>query len=185
MTIVTRWKQKSANAKVPLAALFADYMRVVDAGRRRGVRRPHLQAASDTSVWALTLLRGSAALRALFGSSFGLSQVLRTVFHIDVWSDQIGPGLRLPHPFNVVVGDGAELGAGCTLMHNVTVQRGEGTHVGDGATLATGCVVLAGAQIGSGALIGAGSVVRGCVPVGMVALGRPARAVRPLRESER
>jgi serine acetyltransferase len=174
-----------ARAAVPaLAALAKDGARVVAAARASGSAHPRLAAMGDASMWALSLMRLSAALRASVGSSFGLSQVLRVGFHIDVWTDAIGGGLRLPHPFNVVIGDGATIGEGCTLMHNVTVQRGAGTRIGAGAVLGTGSVILAGANIGERALIGAASVVRGAVPARTVAVGSPARVVRAVRPEE-
>jgi serine O-acetyltransferase len=129
-------------------------------------------------------MRGAAALRGAIGTSLGLSQILRVGFHIDVWTDDIGGGLRLPHPFNVVIGDGARIGKDCTLMHNVTVQRGAGTHIDDGVVLGTGTVILAGARVGAHALIGAASVVKGAIPAGVVAVGAPARMVRLTRPEE-
>jgi serine acetyltransferase len=138
----------------------------------------------DPSLWAVGLLRLSAALRGGLGSSLGLSTLLRLGFHIDVWSDTIGPGLRLPHPFNIIIGDGVEIGAGCTLLHGVTVQRGPGTRVGRGVVLANGVTVLAGSRIGDGSLVGAASVVRGEIPAASVAVGAPARVVRATRPGE-
>lgn len=167
-----------------LEAFVEDASLVVDVARRRGARHPRLAAAADTSVWALALLRGGAAMRTVAGTTLGAHAVLRTVFHIDVWSDDVGPGLRLPHPFGIVVGEGASIGAGCTLMHNVTVQRGEGTRLGDGVVLGTGAVVLAGSDVGDGAVVGAASVVRGEIPARMVAVGAPARTVRAVRAGE-
>ncbi|HVZ71405.1 MAG TPA: hypothetical protein VHJ20_03440 [Polyangia bacterium] len=166
-----------------LSAFAADADRVVAAERRRGARRPRLSAALDASVWALGLLRGSAALRAAVGSSLGLSSLLRLAFHIDVWTDDIGPGLRLPHPFGIVIGDGVTIGSGCTLLHDVTLQNGA-TEIGDGAVLANGVTVLAGADVGAGALVGSHSVVRGAIAPRTVAVGAPARAVRPVRAGE-
>lgn len=165
-------------------SLAADARLVVDTHARRGSRRPALAAAADPSLWALSLLRSSAALRAAVGSSCGLSTLLRVAFHIDAWTDDIGPGLRLPHPFCIVIGEGVRVGEGCTLMHNVTIQRGEGTAVGDNAVLSTGVTVLAGSHVGNGALIGANSVVRGAIPASAVAVGAPARVARRSRPGE-
>jgi serine O-acetyltransferase len=114
----------------------------------------------------------------------GTSTLLRLGFHIDVWSDAIGPGLRLPHPFNIIIGEGVEIGPACTLLHGVTLQNGSGTRVGQGVFLANGVTVLAGSRIGDGSLIGAASVVRGEIPPASVAVGAPARVVRATRPSE-
>ena len=166
-------------------ALAADGRLVADVHARRGARSPALSTLADPSFWALSLLRGAAGLRGSVGSSFGLSTLLRVGFHIDVWTDDIGPGLRLPHPFCIVIGEGVSVGAGCTLLHNVTIQRGQGTCVADGAVLNTGVTVLAGSSIGGDAVVGANSVVRGVIPPGSVAVGAPARVVRAPRPDPR
>lgn len=171
-------------ARRPLVALRRDFERMVAVTRRSGSRSPRLAAASDASMWVLTGLRVSAALRATVGSSLGISSALRVLFHVDAWSDDIGGGLRLPHPFGIVIGEGAHVGEDCTLMHNVTLQRGAGTSVGRGAVLGTGSVVLAGAHVGDRCVVGALSVVRDDVPDGSVAVGAPARVVRRTRLDE-
>ncbi len=157
---------------------------MVEAARARGARYPALSALVDPSLWAVGLLRLGAALRSGLGTSLGVSAVLRVGFHIDVWSDAIGPGLRLPHPFNIVIGDEVEIGPDCTLLHGVTIQRGPGTRLGRGVVLANGATVLTGAKIGDGCLVGAASVVRGEIPAASVAVGAPARVVRAARPGE-
>lgn len=171
-------------ARTPLAAFARDFARVRDASARGGARNPTASALTDASTWALALVRGGAALRALAGSTFGMSGLARVVFHIDVWSDDIQGGLRLPHPFGIVIGEGAKIGEDCTLMHNVTIQRGTGTQVERGSVLGTGSVVLAGSRVGAGSMIGAQSVVSGVVPEGVVAFGAPARVRREIRREE-
>lgn len=168
----------------PLRALRSDGARVVDAVRDRGARYPRASALAEPSLWAVGLLRVGATLRRGLGTSLGLSTLLRLGFHIDVWTDDIGPGLRLPHPFNIVIGDGVEIGPECTLLHGVTVQRGAGTRIGRGVVLANGTTVLAGSTVGDGCLVGAASVVRGAIPAASVAVGTPARVVRASRPGE-
>ena len=165
-------------ARKQLDAFREDLRRLVNLSRRAAHPRPRLAALADPSVPVLAMMRGAAAARAVVGSSLGLSRVLATVFHVDVWTDDIGGGLRLPHPFQIVLGDGTRIGSDCTLMHNVTLQRCPGTVVEDGAVLGAGVVVLAGAHVGQRALIGANSVVRGTIASASVAVGAPARVVR-------
>lgn len=165
-------------------ALRADGARVVNAHRAAGARVPRAAAVLDTSLWALGLIRLGAAFRGALGTSLGLSTLLRLGFHIDVWSDAIGPGLRLPHPFNIIIGEGVEVGPACTLLHGVTLQNGAGTRIGRGVVLANGVTVLAGARVGEGSLVGAASVVRGEIPPASVAVGAPARVVRATRPGE-
>ena len=59
-------------------------------------------------------------------------------------------------------------------LHGCTVERG--------AMIGIGAIVLSGARVGSGAIIGAGSVVlEGArIPPRMLAVGAPARVVRPV-----
>lgn len=161
-------------------ALLADARKIPSQGT--GLRRVAAVVA-DPSFAALALLRSRAALRALSGRSFGTTYAMRVLFHLDVFTDDVGGGLRLPHPFGIVVGEGATIGEGCTLMHNVTIQRG-GARVDREAVLATGSTLLAGSVVGRGAFVGAGSVVRGEIPAHSVAVGIPARVVRGTRSDE-
>jgi serine acetyltransferase len=165
-------------------AFVKDARLLVDVAKRRGAGAPVLSAAADPAMWVTALLRGSSILRATVGSSLGTSTVLRVVFHIDVWTDDVGGGLRLPHPFGIVIGEGAHVGENCTIMHNVTIQRSAHTEIGDGVVLGTGSVVLAEAVVGQGSIVGAASVVRGELPAGSVAVGAPARVVRATRPGE-
>jgi len=77
-----------------------------------------------------------------------------------------------------------ELGVEVTVGHRAVVH---GCRVGDGALIGIGAIVLDGAEIGPEALVGAGAVVTpgAVVPEGMLAVGIPARVVRPLRADER
>ena len=77
-----------------------------------------------------------------------------------------------------------ELGNEVTVGHRAVVH---GCRVGDGALIGIGAIILDGAEIGSESLIGAGAVVAPgvVIPDGMLAVGIPARVVRPLRKDER
>lgn len=77
-----------------------------------------------------------------------------------------------------------EIGAEVTVGHRAVVH---GCRVGDGALIGIGAIVLDGAEIGSESLVGAGAVVAPgvVVPEGMLAVGIPARVVRPLGAEER
>ncbi len=145
-------------------------------------RRPGNALLSDTSLWALALLRGGDALGAMTGRRFGTRTLLRLFFHIDVWTDDVGGGLRLPHPFNIVIGEGVDIEPDCVLMHGVTVQRGDGTRLGAGSFVGAGATVLAGVEVGARATVGAGAVVTRSVVPGQVVAGVPARPTN-LREA--
>jgi serine O-acetyltransferase len=103
---------------------------------------------------------------------------------------QIAPGLSLPHPTGIVIGEGVVIGPDCTIYQQVTVG---GRRAGDQARrayprLANDVLVFAGAkimgeiEIGRGAIIGANAVVLQDVPAGCTAVGVPARVIAPAAE---
>ncbi len=71
-----------------------------------------------------------------------------------------------------------------TVGHRAVIH---GCHVGACALIGMGAVILDGAVIGAGSVIGAGAVVapKTVIPEGVLALGAPAKVVRPLRPDER
>jgi serine O-acetyltransferase len=86
-------------------------------------------------------------------------------------SATIGPGLRLPHPQNIIVAAGACLGEFCTLYQNVSLSRNGflpvdagSPRLGDRVLVGAGAVVIGDVTVGSGVLIGAGAVVARSVP---------------------
>ncbi|MBK8575525.1 MAG: gamma carbonic anhydrase family protein [Elusimicrobia bacterium] len=100
----------------------------------------------------------------------------------------------------IVVGDGSNIqdnvvvhtdhGVPTWVGRNVTVGHGAILHscrVGDGALIGMGAILLGRSVVGKGALVGAKSLVSPGtrVPAGHLALGRPARTVRPLTAKEK
>jgi carbonic anhydrase/acetyltransferase-like protein (isoleucine patch superfamily) len=81
----------------------------------------------------------------------------------------------LRHP--LVIGDGVVVGHQAVL-HGCTVE--DGALIGIGARVLDGAVVERGAQIGAGAVVAPGHRIA----AGQLALGIPARVVRPLTEEE-
>jgi carbonic anhydrase/acetyltransferase-like protein (isoleucine patch superfamily) len=79
------------------------------------------------------------------------------------------------HP--LLIGENVVIGHG-VVLHGCTV--GDGALIGIGAQVLDGAVVEAGAQIGAGAVVTPGKVI----PAGHLALGIPARPVRPLSRPE-
>lgn len=55
-------------------------------------------------------------------------------------------------------------------------------HVGDNVYFGYGCIVLPGVTVGNNVIIGAGSIVTRDIPDNTVAVGVPARVIKPLDE---
>ena len=75
------------------------------------------------------------------------------------------------------------IGDKVTIGHGAIVH---GCNIGEGSLIGMGAVVIDRAKIGSHCLVGAGALVTGTasIPDGWLAIGSPARAVRPLTEKE-
>jgi serine O-acetyltransferase len=90
---------------------------------------------------------------------------------------EIGPGLRLPHPQNILIAPGAKLGRDCSVYHDVTLGRGSRRGVpilGDRVMLFPGSRILGGITIGDDARVGANAVVQQSIsPGASVTLPRP------------
>lgn len=93
---------------------------------------------------------------------------------------EIGPGLILPHPIGLVIGEGVRIGRSVTLYQSVTLGRhglnkAEYPQLADNVVVYAGAVVIGPVTIGEAAVIAANSVVNRDVPPESVAAGIPAR----------
>ncbi|CAI2933526.1 Nodulation protein L [Aminobacter niigataensis] len=125
-----------------------------------------------------------------------------------------GEGARIEAPFhcaygfNIHLGEGVFLNAGCTILDTAPVRIGGGTMfgpnvqvycpehhkdpvhrragleiarpvaIGKNVWIGGGAIILGGIEIGDNAIVGAGSVVTKNVPAGATVVGNPARPVR-------
>lgn len=93
----------------------------------------------------------------------------------------VGAGLFLPHPYNIVIHEAARIGRNCNLGHEVTIGwagRGEKSGVpvlGDRVFIAPGAKVFGKITIGNDVAIGANAVVNKSLPNDAVAAGIPAK----------
>jgi len=71
----------------------------------------------------------------------------------------------------VVVGDGANIGAG-TIFCNYDGKAKHRTEVGKGAFIGSNSALVAPVKVGDNAYVGSGSVITDDVPAGALALGR-------------
>lgn len=104
------------------------------------------------------------------------------ISNIFLWAGRkgarIGPGFRLVHPFNVMIGRGVEIGEQCQIYHEVTLGTGQipGTpKIGNRVTIYPGARLLGGIVIGDSTMIGANCVVTKDVPAGSIILAAPCR----------
>lgn len=75
------------------------------------------------------------------------------------------------------------IGSRVTVGHSVMLH---GCAIGDESLIGIGCIVLNHAKIGSRSVLGAGSLVTEgkVIPDGVLAMGSPARVIRPLTAEE-
>lgn len=94
-------------------------------------------------------------------------------------SVQDGTILHVTHErFPLLVGSDVVIGHSC-MIHGCTLE--DACLVGIGARVLDGAVVETGAQVGAGAVVPPGMRI----PAGQLALGVPAKIVRPLSDAER
>jgi serine O-acetyltransferase len=111
-----------------------------------------------------------------------VNAVFRLVYQVRISADaQIGPGLCLIHPSNILVGD-VTIGENCLLFHEVTLgtnanSDGAFPELGDNVDVYVGARVLGKLRVGSGAKIGANVVVTSNVPEGCTVVPAPNRMV--------
>ena len=122
-----------------------------------------VELGDDVSVWFGTVVRGDVNWIRI-GAATNLQD--GAVVHVT----------HEAHP--TVIGAGVVVGH-AAVLHGRRV--GAGTLVGIGARVLDGAVVEGEAQVGAGAVVTPGSRV----PAGHLALGVPARPVRPLSPEER
>jgi maltose O-acetyltransferase len=137
-----------------------------------------------------------AVLEELLGA-FGPGSEIRPPFHCD-YGYRTTVGARTFANFGLVVLDVAPVTIGDDVQLGPYVQLLTATHpvepgprrdkwegsapivIEDNVWLGGGVVVCPGVTIGADTVVGAGSVVTRDLPAGVVAVGAPARAVRPV-----
>jgi serine O-acetyltransferase len=84
----------------------------------------------------------------------------------------LGPGLRMPHPVGVVIGESVVVGANCTIMQSVTLGGNQGRQrgslsmpvIGDGVFIGPGAVIVGPCVIADGVKVPANAVVTTDLP---------------------
>jgi carbonic anhydrase/acetyltransferase-like protein (isoleucine patch superfamily) len=121
-----------------------------------------VELGDDVSIWFGCVVRGDVN-RVVIGAASNLQDgVVVHVTH-ETHPTLLGAGVVIGHQ---------------AVLHGCTVE--DGALVGIGARVLDGAVVEAGAQVAAGAVVTPGHRV----PAGTLAVGIPARAVRPLTDDE-
>lgn len=172
------------------ALIWSDYVRyceLLDLARgTTEAQRPNLVTAALRFV-INAQLRAQILIRLSCASPRWLHWVFRSLL-IYLHSSEvgfgakIGPGLQVPHPWGVAIGEQARIGRNVAIAQNVTLGSdlmAEGQPiVEDGAFLLAGAMISGPVRIGRGAIVGANSVVVEDVPAGSVCAPAKLRVVR-------
>ena len=121
-----------------------------------------VSVGSDCGIWYNAVIRGDED-QVVIGQGTNVQD--QVVIHADHgYPCRVGKNVTIGH---------AAIIHGCTIEDNVLVGMGS--------------ILMNGSVIGRDSIIGAGSLVTGgtVIPEGMLALGRPAKPVRPLTEEEK
>ena len=81
----------------------------------------------------------------------------------------IGEGIRIPHPYNIVINKSTEIGKYCTIFHNVTIAgldyaEGGGGHICDYCFIGVGSVLVGEISVGESTIIAALSLLSDSLP---------------------
>lgn len=146
-------------------------------GRRTGV----LSLADEVSLYVNTrLVLGDVDIDPCVRLHIGARTIVNAGGYLsgegglEIGADVlIGPHVKL-------LSAGHAIDEGDVIIARNRITRGQ-IVIEDGAWIGAGAVVLEGVRIGRGAVVAAGAVVRQDVPAGMVVAGIPARAIRSRR----
>lgn len=157
-----------------LALIRSDYDAWADL-RRDGPRRRRLlmlpRMLLNPSMHAVVLVR--LANGAPRWSHWLWRNILIWKHSMDiVHRSDIGPGLILPHPFNIAIAPGVRVGRRVIITHSVSLgpnfRDGGMPRVGDNTVLLTNSGLFGGIEVGEGCIIGSGCFVDFDVPAGSI-----------------
>ncbi|MBI4411061.1 MAG: gamma carbonic anhydrase family protein [Deltaproteobacteria bacterium] len=126
-----------------------------------------VEIGEGSSIWFQTVVRGDVnSIR--IGKRTNIQDL--SVVHV---SNADGP-----KPAKTVIGDDVTVG------HRVILH---GCTIGNACLIGMGSIIMDDVVVGEGSFIGAGSLVTEgiVIPPGQLALGRPAKVIRPLTDKER
>jgi serine O-acetyltransferase len=110
------------------------------------------------------------------------SKILFWFFKIEIGKNvKIGPGLRLPHPMDIIIAPNSEVGPDCDLYAGVRLVLSHGNKqgpiLGRNVFMGDGAKAVGAVNIGNHAIIGVSAVVTKDIPVNATAVGIPAKVI--------
>lgn len=172
-----------------LATCRADLASLAELKRAPRSVRTTLDMLGLPGAWAVLLFRCSARLHRSHLRVFSRMLYFANVvaFGADLAPDaEVGPGLAIPHPVGVTFSS-VTVGARLRIVGPVVLGGGGFADpsldgfptIGDECWLFGGTRVLGPVTIGDRTVVGADSQVRCDLPSGVIAVGRPAKVLRP------
>ncbi|MGL5019356.1 MAG: serine O-acetyltransferase [Luteolibacter sp.] len=134
------------------------------------------------SIHAIVLIRFQQWCTANHFPSIFASKILFWFFKIEVGKNvRIGPGLRLPHPMDIIIAPNSEIGSDCDLYAGVrlVLSHGnkQGPKLGSHVFMGDGAKAVGAVTIGDHAIIGVSAVVTKDIPANATAVGIPAKVI--------
>jgi len=132
-----------------------------------------IKSESFHAVFLIRLFTFFSSIKFLRFISLFLSYRLKRRYSISIYSNvNIGPGLRLPHPYGIIIGNGAKIGKMVTIGQFVTIGGNMGKRkdnrsmpiIGDWTLIAGNSVVAGPINIGEDVIIGACCLVTKDIP---------------------
>jgi maltose O-acetyltransferase len=167
------------------------------------LRHDSLRAAALVEQFNRSPASAADVRRRILGEllgAFGPDSEIRPPLYCD-YGYQLRIGARTFVNFGMVALDVAAITVGDDVQIGPNVQLLTATHpidpelrrakyesarpiaIGDNVWLGGGVIVLPGVSIGGDTVVGAGAVVTKSLPPGVVAVGNPARVIRPSRDA--
>ena len=93
---------------------------------------------------------------------------------------KIGKNLSMPHPMNIVIGNGVVLGDNATIYQGVTIGQNNEKYptIGKNIIVYAGAKIIGDVKIGDNVIVGANAVVTHDVPDNCVVAGIPAKVIK-------
>jgi len=147
-----------------------------------GLLKRVLLCLTLNSTHAVALIRLQQWCAAHHVPSIFASKILFWFFKIEVGKNvNIGPGLRLPHPMDIIIAPNSEIGPDCDLYAGVrlVLSHGnkQGPRLGAHVFMGDGAKAVGAVNIGDHAIIGVSTVVTKDIPAHSTAVGIPAKVI--------